>query len=329
MKIVITDRQEELYSRNVAYESELFKKELGEEIELIVHPYTQDMELLEVIKDADGILTAYINLDESILRQCTKLKAISITATGFNNVDLKTCDEKKTAVCAIGEYCTREVADHTMSFILNLYRNIKIYDEQIQKEKKWIFSTCTPPSRIEGQVLGIIGFGKIGKAVSRRALAFGFQVIANDPKLTDEVAGEYGVKKVSLEEIFDQSDIITNHMDANETNLNFFNRDKFSKFKKKPFFINTARGICMVEKDVAEALDKGWIKGAALDVLEEENPDLYKCKLLNRDNVILTPHSAFYSKEAFSDLENISVMNLVYCVLGQLDKAFKIVNNPY
>jgi len=326
MKIVITDFPDEIKGRDTEYERRLFQRELGEDARVEVYAYRDQEELIRYLQDADGVLTAYIPFDRELLSRCRRLKAISINATGYNFIDLEETVRRDVAVCAIGEYCTREVADHTMAMLLALSRRLKDYQRDVEVRREWRCYFIPPPDRLEGQTLGIIGLGKIGKAVARRAAAFGLRILANDPLLTPETAAEYGVTIADVDTILEQSDIISNHMDANETNTGYFDRSKFSKMKKKPIFLNLSRGICMVEKDLVEALDRGDVSAAGLDVLEAESPDLQNCPLLGRDNVLITPHSAFYSKQAFRDLQDVSCMNLVRCLTGRRSEAFRVVN---
>lgn len=328
LKILITDYADELNSRNLEYEKALFKQELGDDTEVEIHPYESEEALIARGMDADGILTAFITFKGETLLKMKKLKAISVNATGYNFIDIDTASERGICVCAIGEYCTKEVADQTIGMMLALIKNLKYYDEEISKSKKWIYSSIDPNRRTEKLTLGIVGFGKIGKAVAVRAKVFGMRILANDPLLSREEAEACGVQLADVETILEESDVITNHMDANHTNIKYFNMEKFERMKRKPVFLNLARGVSMDEGDLAEALDRGLLRGAGLDVLGSEEPDLQKCRLTERANVIISPHSAFYSKEAFEDLQNFSCYNLIYCLRGEKDKVFKLVNRP-
>lgn len=326
MKIVITDFQDELDGRDTEYERELLCRELGPDTVVEVIPYTDKEALAKHAEDADGILTAYVPFDKELLDRCGKLSVISINATGYNFVDMEETIRRDIALCAIGEYCTREVADHTMALLLALSRNLRFYERDVEERHQWKYYGVEAPDRLDGGTLGIIGLGKIGKAVAKRAAAFGLRILANDPLLTEETAEALGVEVADADRILRESDIISNHMDANETNIGYFNRGKFEKMAKKPIFLNLARGVCVVEEDLLDALDRGLIRAAGLDVLEAESPELEHCPLLGRENVIVTPHAAFYTKQAFRDLQDISCMNLVCCLTGRRGEAFKVVN---
>ena len=325
MKIVICDYKDVL-KRNLEYEKNILLSGL-KDAEIIIYEYNGDQnEFIEVIKDADAILTAFLDINKSVIDSCKKLKCISINAVGYDCVDLDEATKHNIAVCPIGEYCTQEVAEHAMSLILSLSRGIKHYINDIDKKNIWEYHSTTEIQRIEGQTLGIFGFGKIGRAVAKRALAFGMNVVAVDPYVKCEDAEKLNVKLVDAEYVWENADIISNHMNQNSSNNNFFTINEFNKMKEKPIFINVGRGSSVNEDDLLIALEEGLIRGAGLDVLAEENPDLEKNKLVGRENVIITPHAAFYSQTSMRELQRISCENIVYYLNGEKEKVSKIVH---
>lgn len=180
--------------------------------------------------------------------------------------------------------------------------------------------------RIEGQALGVVGFGKIGQAVARRAQAFGMKVIAYDPYLPKAVADGLGTELVDIDTLLVRADVITVHMNMTSENKEFFNKETFAQMKRGPIFINVARGGMVNEYDPADALDSGVVRGAGLDVLASEAPGLTKCRLRGRENVILTPHTTFYSEDSIEACERISIQNITHFLGGEMDKVFKLVN---
>ncbi|OOM77533.1 glycerate dehydrogenase [Clostridium puniceum] len=324
MKIVITDYKDVL-ERNLEYEKNILSEGL-KDVEIVIYEYNSDQnEFLEVIKDGDAILTAFLDINKTVINRCKNLKCISINAVGYDCVDLEEAAKKNIAVCHMGEYCTQEVAEHTMSLILSLSRGIKHYINDIDKKGIWKYQSINNLQRIEGQTLGIFGFGKIGKAVAKRALAFGMQVVAVDPYVKTEEAKALNVRLVDSEYVWKNADIVSNHMNQNSTNNNFFTINEFNKMKKSPIFINTGRGSSFNEKDLLIALEKNLIRGAGLDVLAEENPNLEKNKLVGRENVIITPHAAFYSETSMRELQRISCENIVYYLKGEKEKVNRII----
>ena len=180
--------------------------------------------------------------------------------------------------------------------------------------------------RFGAKTLGIVGFGKIGRAVAVRARAFGMKVIAHDPYIGRETAERQGVELVSIDRILEEADVISIHMNLTSENENYFNKEKFDKMKRQPYIINMARGAMINEEDLADALDRQVVSGAGLDVLYSESPELGTSKLINRENVIITPHCGFYSDDAIEACERISVQNITYYMNGEKEKVFKIVN---
>lgn len=325
MKIVICD-YEDVLIRDLDYEKNLILNNLRNS-EVTIYSYNGDKkELIETIKDADGIITAFLDLDREILSSTNNLKCISINAAGYDNINIEAANENGVTICAIDEYCTQEVADHTLALILTLSRGIKHYINDVDNKKNWQYQSISGLRRLDGQLLGIFGLGKIGRAVAKRSLAFGMRVVAFDPYVTKEESEKIGVQLQSIEYILENADIISNHMSQNCNNKEFFYMETFKKMKKSPLFINVARGMSVNEEDLIEALDREYISGAGLDVLRSESPDLEVNKLLNRENVIITPHSAFYSDTSMKELQRISCENLINYLNGKLNKVFRIVN---
>lgn len=324
MKIIISDFPEAL-QRDIKYEEAYIKKMLPQ-AEVAVIEYHQKDLWLQQVRDADALLTAFLKLDAEIMDAMPKLKCIVLNASGYDNIDTCAASERGIAVIPIWEYCTQEVTEHTMALLLALERGLKQYTYTVDIEKRWQYHLADKPRRIEGQTLGIVGFGKIGKAVAGRAQAFGMKVIVYSSHANKEEEEYYQIRFVNKEELLAESDVISNHMAMNKDNHNFFDQQAFEKMRKKPIFINVARGRAVDEKALENALENGLIRGAGLDVLESEKPNLATCKLTNRDNVIITPHAAFYSEDSIKALQEISCQNLCYFFRGEKQKVHWIVN---
>ena len=324
MKILITDYPDVL-GRELEKEIAYLHEDLPD-AEILVYPYTDPEAFYREAADADGLLTAFIPLDKPALDRLPALKAVSINATGYNFVDLAETRRRGIPVCAIGEYCTQEVADHTMALLLALDRNLKHYTDDIDRIGRWQYYAAPRPMGLSGAVLGLFGLGKIGRAVARRAQGFGMQVLAVDPYADPAQAAALGVTLTDADTLFARSDVISNHMNLTPENTGFFDYACFRKMRRRPIFLNVARGGSVNEADLVRALDEGLIRAAGLDVLEAEKPDLTHCALRGRSNVILTPHAAFYSVRAIEALQRMSCKNLTACLTGHPDKAFRVVN---
>lgn len=182
MKIVIADYPDVL-GRELEKEY-TFLREVIPDAAIVTHPYTDPEAFYREMQDADGLLTAFIPLDKTALDHMPALKAISINATGYNFVDLEETRRRDIPVCAIGEYCTQEVADHTMALMLALDRRLKPYIRTVDSEHCWKYYMASKPMGLNGSTLGLFGFGKIGRAVARRARGFGMRVLAVDLGIT-------------------------------------------------------------------------------------------------------------------------------------------------
>lgn len=309
------------------YETAILKLGLPE-AEICVYEYTDEKreEFLEKIRDATALLTAFIRIDKEVFDCAPNLQVISINATGYDNVDLEEATKHSVGVCPVGEYCTLDVAEHTIALMLALNKNLKCYTYDIEKNYQWKYDTPSAPTRIGSQTLGIFGFGKIGRRVAKLAQGLGMCVIAHDPYVKKEEAKEYGVEMVKPDEIFERADVISNHMNLGSGNMEYFTAKEFRKMKRSPIFLNLGRGLSVNERDLADALDKGVVRAAGLDVLRDETPVLKNHILTGRNNVIITPHAAFYSAQSMEDIQRISCENIVNFITGNKDKVFKLVN---
>jgi lactate dehydrogenase-like 2-hydroxyacid dehydrogenase len=284
---------------------------LGPDVELVQYVCDGDEDqLAAACKDADVVLTAFSPLTQEVIKQLPRCRLISIAATGFDNVNLEAAADAGIRVCAIDEYCTGEVADHAILLMLALCRRLPEYHAQVQEDKRWQFDSLQGLSRMRDLTLGIVGFGRIGQAVARRAHGFGLSIMAFDPYPNHDVATELGVRFATLTELYAEADIISLNCGLTNDNEHLVDAGALQKMLRKPVIINCARGALIDEEALIDALDTGQISGAGLDVLREESPDLSSSRLLGRDNVILTPHVAFYSDASMLDNRRISTANV-------------------
>lgn len=307
------------------YEKKLIEKEIpGAVFEEYVYE-GDEKELYDKVADVDAIMTCFLKIDRVLLEHAPKLKMISVDATGYGDVDVEAAKEKGICVATLGDYCTDEVANHTMALILALVKQLKPYDELIQEKQVYRFRELEAPVKISRQKLAIVGYGRIGRAVAKRAAVFGFEILAVTRHPEQYGKKENGVTYVSVEEALKEADIVSNHMNQTPENEDYFDWDKFCQMKKTAYFVNVGRGACVSETALARALDEGEIAGAGLDVLKGTQPDLEKTNLCHRPNVILTPHSAFYSKEVMEFLAEAPARNVIYYFDGQKNKISNIV----
>jgi D-3-phosphoglycerate dehydrogenase len=284
--------------------------------------YTGDPRaLIAACRDADAIVTDYVPFDRGVLQQLPRCRIISVQATGWDCVDVRAAAELGIRVSSVGEYCTNEVADHTLALLLALNRKLLAYHRQVQAGHDWRWNAVGGVKRLAGQTLGLVGFGRIGQAVCRRAQGFGLAVTAFDPLMDAATVARHGARAAGFEELLAGADIVSLHCNLSDANRGLFNRTTFAQMRRKPLLLNVARGGLIVEPDLVDALDRGLIAGAALDVLAQDSPDLLHHPLVGRDDVLLTPHVAFYSESALEDLRRISAQNVRSFLEGRPDEA--------
>jgi D-3-phosphoglycerate dehydrogenase len=259
-------------------------------------------DILAVARDADAILVTYAKLTRDLILQLTRCKAIGRFGLGVDNIDLPAAKEKGIAVNYVPDYCIREVSDHAMALLLALIRKIPLSNKLVQSGR-WEMPAVVPIRRIEGTVLGLVGFGHIPRLVAPKAQAFGIKVIAYDPFAKPEVFVAAGVTGVDLDTLLASADYVSVHAPLMPATRGMMNAAAFAKMKKGAYLVNTARGPLIDEAAMIAALDAGQIGGAGLDVVTTE-PLARDSPLLGRDNVIVTPHTAFYSIEALEELQS-------------------------
>lgn len=281
-------------------------------------------ELIKNCKDADAIITSSEPVTRRVIHELTNCKIIAKESIGYDNIDVKAAAEKNIAVTNLPTYCVNEVADHVLALILALNRNLIAYHRSVQN-REWKYDLCKGMVRLDGQILGLVGFGNIARQVAKRAQGFGIKAIAYDKFPNAAVAKSMNVELVTFDEILEHADIISAHLPLTKDTTGLFSKAVFSQMKKRPVFINAARGGVVVEEDLIAALDKGIVSAAGIDVLSSEEPELEKCGLLGRDNVIVTPHMAFYSDTSLYDMRKLSALSITNYLNGELDKV-SIVN---
>ena len=300
---------------------------LGPDVDIVRYSYDcNDRDLITACRDADVILTDYVPLTRAVIEQLHRCRLISVAATGYNCVDLEAAADSNISVCAIDEYCTDEVADHTILLMLALCRRLLEYHDQVQTENRWQFDSLSGLRRLRDMTLGIVGFGKIGQAVASRAGSFGMTMIAYDPYGDSTAASDLDVRLCDLPELFVKSDVISLHCSLSGENEQLIGESSFQNMSKNPILINCARGGLIDEKALLVALDTGQISGAGLDVLSNESPDLNGSRLTGRSNVILTPHVAFYSDASILENRTVSASNIRNFLDGKHTKVRKYVH---
>lgn len=319
MKITILDG----YTENPGDLSWDWLKELVDEY--VVYDRTDAEDVFERSKDADILVTNKTVITGEMLEKLTNLKFISTLSTGYNVIDTKKARELGIPVSNIPAYSTNAVAQLVFALLLELTNHVAIHDKSV-KNGEWTACehfcyTKTPLCELSGKTFGIIGFGKIGSAVAKIALAFGMKVKAYSPN-TRTFDGVGTVEFTDLDDVIRNSDVISLHCPLTETTNGLVNMDFLSRMKKSAFLINTSRGPVINEADLKKALDEGIIAGAGVDVLSTEPPKADN-PLLSNEKCIITPHIAWASFEARTRLMGIFRENVKAFLEG---KPINVVN---
>jgi D-3-phosphoglycerate dehydrogenase len=285
---------------------------IGAEIQLAAEP-TPDA-IMKLAKDADGVLVTYAKITGDMIRQMTKCRVISRFGIGVDNVDIPVATEKGIVVTKVPDYCIDEVSDHAMALLLSAVRKIPMGTEQVHAGT-WKMPNFVPIHRLRGSVLGLAGFGRIPQLVAPKAQAFGMTVIAFDPYLPKEVFAKAGVEQVDFPTLLKRSDYISVHSPLTPETKGLFNADAFKQMKKGAYIVNTARGPVIDEAALAAAIDSGHIAGAGLDVMTTEPP--VNSPLIGKRNVIITPHTSFYSDESLVELQTKAAQEVANVLTGK------------
>lgn len=302
MKIVILDA----YTVNPG---DLTWHPLDDMGELIVYDRTLPEQVVERCKGAEVVLTNKVVLDAEILNQLPHLSYIGVLATGYNVVDLEVASRQSITVTNIPAYSTNSVAQMVWAHILNITNNVAHYATDNSKgrwtnNKDFCYYDFTH-TELAGKIMGIVGLGNTGMATARIAQAFGMKVIA----YTSKTQLPEGMTKVTLDELFQESDILSLHCPLTNETKGLVNRERLNLMKPSAILINTSRGPVVNEADVAEALNQGRIAAFGADVVSVE-PIEASNPLLNAKNCFLTPHIAWATKEARQRLIDICVENV-------------------
>jgi D-3-phosphoglycerate dehydrogenase len=285
---------------------------IGADIQLAAEP-TPDA-IMKLAKDADGVLVTYAKITADMIRQMTKCRIISRFGIGVDNVDIPVATEKGIVVTKVPDYCIDEVSDHAMALLLSAVRKIPMGTEQVHAGT-WKMPNFVPIHRLRGSVLGLAGFGRIPQLVAPKAQAFGMKVIAFDPYLPKEVFTKAGVEQVDFPTLLKRSDYISVHSPLTPETKGLFNADAFKQMKKGAYIVNTARGPVIDEQALAAAIDSGHIAGAGLDVMTAEPP--VNSPLIGKKNVIITPHTSFYSDESLVELQTKAAQEVANVLTGK------------
>lgn len=317
LKILITD-----YAWSSIEPERQVLSEIGAEI--VVAETGDEKELLTYAPMVDGILTCWKPVRESIITKATRCRIIARYGIGLDNIDVDAATTYGIIVTNVPAYCVDEVSDHAIALLLSCARNIPIYNTAV-KTGTWDQNIGHQMYRLRGKKIGIVGFGNIAKTIIPKVIALGLKVQVYSPRTSNDSIKQFNAEKVSFEEMLKSSDFVSIHAPLTAETHNMFSYHEFRAMKPTAYLINTARGGIIDIAALTDALKKGEIAGAGLDVLETEPPE-FDDPLLKLPNVVITPHAAFISEESILELEVTAATAVKQVLTGKLPDS---IVNPY
>ncbi|MDR1520154.1 MAG: C-terminal binding protein [Planctomycetota bacterium] len=292
-KVVILDDEKEMDDFYA-----VMNRRLGDDVEIMRVNQFDTAAIALACADCDGILNPLVSIDGGMMDGMTRCRVIVKMGIGHDNIDSAAAAARGIMVANTPDYCEGEVADHALALLLAVNRRIALSDRQVRRGV-WNDTILHPDTpRLSECVFGVLGCGKIGRNAARRAEAFGMGLVGYDPFLDAAALAAHRIEKIDdLDEFLGRADFVSLHIPSTGANRNLINKERLARMKRSAVLINTARGAVVNEADLAEALRNGTIAGAGLDVQLQEPPK-QPSPFNGLDNVVLTPHTAYYSAAA-------------------------------
>ena len=293
--------------------------------EFIMESCHDEDEIIAKCSDANAILNTYTYMGEKCMKALKDCKVMVRYGIGYDSFDVDAATKAGIIICNIPHYCVEEVATHSAALILAVTRNLLNYTMNMRAGNYASGSdTFLKMRRPSSQTVGLLGFGNIARTLSGYMKAFGYQIIAYDPYLDDAVFKKFDARRVSLDELFAQADIISVNAPYSKETHHIINADSIAKMKDGVVIVNTARGSLISEEAILAGLKSGKVAGAGLDVFEKEPFAPKDHPFYHMNNVIISPHAAYNSAEATTTLLQ-QVAQTAVAVLGG-DYSVSIVN---
>ncbi|RST77136.1 C-terminal binding protein [Siminovitchia acidinfaciens] len=301
-------------------EKEFFEKN-GYELR-ITHPRDLKKDMAIYGPHAYGLIVQIsFDCNRAFIEQLECCKVICVYGVGYNNIDLNATENKGIPVYNVPDYCIDEVSDHTVALIFAVARRLKSYNKKVE-EGKWDALDTLPIHRFKDMTIGLLGFGRIARSVSEKIKATGARIIAHDKYVDKQVYEHFGVESVSLNEVLQQSTILSLHVPLTKETENLLDYERMQLLHKGAMIVNTCRGGVIDEFALARLIESGHISGAGIDVFEKE-PLSSDHPLLNNPEVIITPHSSYVSEQSFIELKN-KVCRVIFNGIKEIPQPNKV-----
>ncbi|RZV99175.1 MAG: C-terminal binding protein [Rhodobacteraceae bacterium] len=271
-------------------------------------------EVAEAVRGADVVVVQFAPFTREAAQNMAEGGRVIRYGVGYNNIDIDALAERNLTAAYVPDYCTDEVSDHTAALALALLRKLPAFDRSVRSgdwDTQGVAKSMPPFSET---VVGFLGFGRIARAVASRLSSFGMKIVAHDPFLKGD--GRPNVELVSERDLLARSDVLSLNAPATEDTLHFLNANRLAQMKPTAIVVNTARGDLIDEHALAEALEKGTIAGAGLDVFEEE-PLSPTSPLRSAPNLLLSPHAAWFSNAAVARLQGLVADEISRALKGE------------
>lgn len=274
-----------------------------------------EQQVIDFANGSDAILCDGAAITRRVLTALPQVKVVSEYGIGYDNIDVAAATDLGVWVTNVPTFCTDDVADHALAMAMSLARRLPALDALV-RSGGWGATAAGPIMRSSQQTIGIIGFGRIGQAIARKARGIGFNVVAFSPTLTPERAAAHGTAALRISELLARSDYVILAAPATATSKGMIGGDALRQMRTSAYLINVGRGSLVDEPALIEALRSGTIAGAALDVFASEPPQADN-PLLSMPNVVLAPHAGFYSEQSLNDLQIGAAENAIAVLLGK------------
>ena len=315
----MSEKRRVVVTANIFPGLEVEQDVLGQhDVELEKIPCRSQDELAAAGRDASALIVGNVRIDAGVLAHLSRCLAIVKPSVGVDNIDIEAATEAGVCVANVPDYGTDEVATHAMALLLNAIRYVDAEAAKV-RAGSWQPKPPFPIQRSAGRTLGIIGFGRIGQSVARKASGFDWRLLAWDPYVSDDEIRGKNAEPVDFDTLLAQSDMVTLHLPLTEDTQGMIDADALAKMKPTAFLVNTARGGIVDSAALVQAVESGEIAGAALDVVDEEPPPP-EHPLYRTERILVTAHVAWYSEQAFEDVRVKAVEEVARVLGGELPR---------
>ena len=271
--------------------------------------------LRELGRHADGVINCYSLLPREVIEGFERCRIIARYGVGIDTIDLAAATERGIVVTNVPDYCVGEVSDHALALLLALARRLPKL-QRATSTGRWQSTDAKPVRRLSGQTLGLVGFGRIAREVARKAQALGLRVVAADPLVDAETMAAAGVERSELDDLLAEAELVSLHAPLTDETRHLIGERTLGLVKPTAYLVNTSRGGLVDTVALRRALAEGRLAGAGLDVLESEPPDEGD-PLLSMENVIVTPHTSFYSEESLVEMRRKCTAQVIAVLAGR------------